>query len=61
MAEGSVLGRLMMGKKGVWSEEMRKEKGSQGEISKKIFLWNRRLCDAKKDRGWGSWGHCLAI
>lgn len=33
---------------------MRKKKGSQGGISEKRFLWNRRLCDAKKDIRWGS-------
>lgn len=48
-------------KRGFSSEEMRKKKGSQGGISEKRFLWNRRLCNAKKDIGWGSWGHCLAV
>lgn len=62
LAEGPVLGKLMIGKKrGFWSEEMRKKKGSQGGLSEKRFRWNRRLCDAKKDIGWGSWGHCSAI
>lgn len=56
-------GKADKGEKGGFGdEEMRQKKSSQGGIGEKSrLLWDRRLSEAKRDIGWGSWGYCPGI
>lgn len=63
LAEGPVLGRLIRGKKGdLGMRKWGRKKRCWDRIGEKSkLLWDRRLWDAKRGIGWGSWSYCPAI